>query len=103
MSEKTKRDQQIQKTAARLGDAIKDMIERGNERRVVIKTREGKTIVEASATVMAVIAFILLLLPGTILIGGLLLLVGIVTKVRIEIQRIIHDSDNVIEMQIGDE
>lgn len=103
MSEKPKREQKLQKTAARVGDSIKDLVARGNERRIVIKSQEGKTIVEASVTVVAVVLFILLMLPGTILIGGLLLLLGIVTKVRIEVQRIINDNDSVIEMKIGDD
>lgn len=101
MTSKSKRKENMKRVANDVRTGIKDIVKRGNQRFVVIKSREGRTLYHSSLTIAALALFILLMLPGTILIVGFMVLVGIIMKVKIEIQRIISESEHVVEVEIG--
>jgi|GEM_PF-4351653 len=101
MTGKSKRNEDIKRVAKDVSAGFQDIVQRGNQRFLVVKSREGRTIYHSTLTVAAVALFILLMLPGTILIVGLMVLVSIIMKVKVEIQRVVGKNDEVIEVEIG--
>lgn len=77
--------EEIEVQGSQLVDRVKQIVEEGNARRLILRNEEGRTLLEVPLTAGAVVGGALLwfnpLLAGIAAIGGLLL------KVRIEIER----------------
>jgi hypothetical protein len=77
--------EQIEVTGSQIVDQFKRVIEEGNVRRLIIRTSDGKTLVEIPLTVGAAIGGALALFnPWLAMLGAL---GGLVAKVNIEIVR----------------
>ncbi|MCC6617118.1 MAG: DUF4342 domain-containing protein [Anaerolineae bacterium] len=82
--------EQIEVTGSQLVDQFKEIIEQGNVRRVIIKTQDGKTLLEIPLTVGAAIGGTLLIFnPWLAMLGAL---GALVARVTIEIVREAPDT-----------
>ncbi|MBK8025319.1 MAG: DUF4342 domain-containing protein [Chloroflexi bacterium] len=83
--------EELEVTGNQLVERIKELIEQGNVRRLIIRDQEGRTLLEIPLTIGAVAGGALIvfypLLAGLAVVGGLL------AKLRIEIVREISDGD----------
>ncbi|MBL8132725.1 MAG: DUF4342 domain-containing protein [Anaerolineae bacterium] len=85
--------EELEVTGNQLVERIKELIEQGNVRRLIIRDQEGRTLLEIPLTIGAVAGGALLffypLLAGLAVVGGLL------AKLRVEIVREVdEDGDN---------
>lgn len=75
----------------------KQLIEQGNTRRLIVKTNEGRTVADVPLTIVAVAAFVTII-TWQIWLPILLVLFGIVARVKVEIVREVSEKDDVIQM-----
>lgn len=75
----------------------KQLIEQGNTRRLVVKTNDGRTVADVPLTIVAVAGFVTII-TWQIWLPILLVLFGIVARVKVEIVREVSEKDNVIQM-----
>ena len=75
----------------------KQLIEQGNTRRLVVKTNDGRTVGDVPLTIVAVAAFVTII-TWQIWLPILLLIFGIVARVKVEIVREVSEKDDVIQM-----
>lgn len=92
--------EEIEVTGNQLVDRVKDVLQEGNARRMILRNEEGRTLLEIPLTAGAVVGGAFLwfnpLLAGVAAIGGMLL------KVRIEIERdVVQSVENVVD-DVGD-
>ncbi|MCK6577899.1 MAG: DUF4342 domain-containing protein [Anaerolineae bacterium] len=82
--------EELEVTGNQLVERIKELIEQGNVRRLIIRDQEGRTLLEIPLTIGAVASGALLffypLLAGLAVVGGLL------AKLRVEIVREVNDD-----------
>lgn len=82
----------------------KDIVEKGNQRHIVIRDADGKKLADLSFTVVTVIAVVLLFAqPVGWLIAIAATIYGIARKLKLEILRDITDEDNVVEVNLPHE
>jgi hypothetical protein len=82
-------------------DQIKEVIEQGNMRRVIVRKQDNEQLFEVSLTAaVAVAAAILIFVPGGFFISLLAVIAGIFAKLRVEILRELRDDDEVVEGEI---
>lgn len=86
-------------TLNELADQARTVIEKGNQRHIVIRNANGEQIADLTMTVaVAILVAALLLQPlGTLALVGALIY-GMVAKVRVEVVRNVKDEDEVIEI-----
>jgi hypothetical protein len=97
--------EQFEIAGGQLVDRIKDIIEEGNVRRVIIRNPEGRVLLEIPLTVGAVAGGALLFLyPVIAAVGALAALVARVTVeiVREEPDATIQDVENAVEDTVDD-
>lgn len=75
----------------------KQLIEQGNTRRLVVKTNDGRTVGDVPLTIVAVAAFVTII-TWQIWLPILLVIFGIVARVKVEIVREVSEKDDVIQM-----
>lgn len=92
--------EEIEVTGSQLVDRVKEVMQEGNARRLILRNEEGRTLFEVPLTAGAFVGGALLwfnpLLAGIAAIGGMLL------KVRIEIERDVVDSAEDMVEDAGD-
>lgn len=81
-----------------------NLVEKGNQRHVVIRDAEGQKIVDLTGTLAVIIMAGLLLFQP---IGGLIMaagfIYGVTKRLKIEFLRNVNEEDSVVEMQIPQE
>lgn len=84
-------------------ERAKNLWEQGNTRHVVLRTSEGRQLLELPLNWAVVGLFLLFFISG----GWLILLVGavagIITQMRLEVVRDLGDDDNVVEIMPDDD
>ena len=80
----------------------KALIEQGNQRRLVIRTAEGQSLLDVSLTVAVIAGVILLLLPSGLFFVLLGVVVAIFTKLQVEVLREITDDEKTISVDPED-
>lgn len=86
-------------------DQGKNLIEQGNARHVVVRTPEGKKLIDVSLTAAVIVVLVFLfLMPGW---GWALIFFGVVAaiaaKLKIEVVRELNQDDNVVDVSKNDE
>jgi len=81
----------------------KELVEKGNRRRVIIRNAGGKQVLEVRVTVAvaAVIIAMFIGFPGWLLLLGVVGL-GVLAKLRVEIVRDISAGDDVGELELSE-
>lgn len=85
-------NEELEVAGSQLVERIKELIQEGNVRRLIIRDQEGRTLLEIPLTIGAVAGGALLVFYP--LLAGLAVIGGLVAKVRVEIVREISDDDN---------
>ncbi len=93
-TEKTKRTfvEEFEMAGNQVVNKVKELIEQGNVRRLIIKTHDGRTLIDTSLTVGVGVGGVLGLIGG-IPLALLATAVAFVTKVKIEIVREVGEGD----------
>lgn len=91
----------------RVVEKVKELIAQGNVRRLLIKTQDGRTLVDTSLTVGVGVGGVLGMIGGFPL-AILATIVAVLTKVRIEVVREVGEGDIIeskqkIEINVDDE
>lgn len=94
MSEKPKND---------VSEQVRNLVDRGNSRRLILKTSDGRQFAELSLTMAVIIGVVLLFLPMTWLIVLFAIIFAIMAKLRIEVVRELSGDDNIINMPNDDD
>jgi hypothetical protein len=79
-------------------DRVKGLIEEGNVRRIIIRTSDGKTLVDTTLTVGALAGGVLALVAGPFLTAVAAIAAAVVGRVQIEVVREVVDTD----IELGD-
>lgn len=88
-------------TVNTITDQIKELVEQGNMRRVVLRKPDNEQLFEVSLTVaVAVIAGFVIFMPGGFFFMMLAIFGGILAKLRVEILRELSDDDDVVEGEV---
>lgn len=92
--------EELEVAGNQLVERVKELIEEGNVRRLIIRNPEGKTLIEIPLTIGAVAGGALLLFYPVL--AGLAAIGGLVARVKIEIVReepsaTMHDLENKVE------
>ena len=104
MNDKSKRVIPNAGTENEIVASIKELIYKGNIRRLVVKNPEGRTLVEAPLTWVAVgVVLFFFFAPFALPIAILVSIVAIAMKLRVEVLREMTDDDDVIEMTLDDD
>ena len=96
--------EQTKETFNQIVDQGKSLVEKGNQRHVVVRDESGKKLVDVTGTVAVVVMVALLLLQplGGFIIAGSLIY-GVVKKLKVELLRNVGDEDTVVEVQLPQE
>jgi len=78
---------------------FQDIIQQGNMRKLVIKSAEGRVLIETSLTVAAVIAFFLLITRVIVIVAVLGVIAGVVARVQVEIVRELDEDSQVVKTE----
>lgn len=84
-------------TVSEVVERGKQLIEQGNMRRLVVKTNDGRTIADVPLTIVAVAAFVTIV-TWQIWLPILLVVFGIIARVKVEVVREVNEKDDVIQM-----
>lgn len=92
--------EELEVAGSQLVERVKELIEQGNVRRLIIRNPEGRTLVEIPLTIGAVAGGALLLLYPVL--AGLAVIGGLLARVKIEIEReepdaMMQDVKNTVE------
>ena len=92
--------EELEVAGNQLVERVKELIEEGNVRRLIIRNPEGKTLIEIPLTIGAVAGGALLLFYPVL--AGLAAIGGLVARVKIEIVReepgaMMHDLENKVD------
>ena len=82
----------------------REIVEKANQRHVIIRRADGTQLADVSVTVVAIAALLMFFFQpfGTfVLIGGIVY--GIVSKLKVEVVHELSDGDDVVEMNISNE
>lgn len=93
-------NEELEVAGNQLVERVKELIQQGNIRRLIIRDQEDRALLEIPLTIGAVAGGALLVFYP--LLAGLAVIGGLVAKVRIEIVRVVDVTDNV-EVEIKDE
>jgi len=95
-------EQKPQEKIDDLSNRAKGLVNKGNQRHIVVRKADGEKIFEFSVTVGIIAAFVLIfLMPG----WGWLLAIGVaiyatVKKIRVELVRDLSDEDDVVQVDL---
>jgi hypothetical protein len=93
--------EKTRETVNQLVEQGKSLVEKGNQRHIVIRDAAGKKLIDVSFTVAVVVAAALFFMqPFSWFVAIGALIYGVATKIKIEVVRNLSDEDTVIEMQI---
>lgn len=94
-------EQKTKETVNQLLDQGKDLVEKGNQRHIVVRTANGEKLIDVSFTVAAIVVVVLFFMQP---IGWLVAIgasiYGVTKKLKIEVARTLTDEDNVVEIQL---
>lgn len=85
--------EELEVTGNQLVERVKELIEEGNVRRLIIRNQEGHTLLEIPLTMGAVAGGVLVFLYP--LLGVVAIGVGLVARIKIEIIREVIDGDTI--------
>lgn len=93
-TEKAKRTfvEEFEMAGNQVVDKVKELVQQGNVRRLIIKTHEGRTLIDTSLTVGVGVGGVLGMIGG-IPLAIIATAVAFVTKVKIEIVREVGEDD----------
>lgn len=92
MAEKRKN----QETFDRIADSARDLVSRGNQRHIVIRDKDGKSIADVTVTTAIIAGIVLFFVPGFQIILIAAVLYGLFAKLRVEIVRDLDDDDETV-------
>lgn len=95
MSQKSKNNE----TLNQIAEQARDVVQKGNQRHIVIRKQDGSEVVSFTFTVaaIAVVAMLIFQPLGTIFAIGALIY-GITQKVRVEIVHDVNDDDDTVSL-----
>jgi uncharacterized sodium:solute symporter family permease YidK len=94
-------EQKPKETVNQLLEQGKGLVEKGNQRHIVVRDADGKKIVDVSFTVAAIIGLVLFFMqPIGWLIAIAASIYGVMKKLKIEVARNLTEEDEVVEMQL---
>lgn len=79
-------------------DRVKQLIEEGNVRRVIVRTADGRTLMDTTLTVGAVAGGALALIAGPFVTAVAAIAAAVVGRVKVEVVREVVDGD----VELGD-
>ena len=90
--------EELEVTGNQLVERVKELIEEGNVRRLIIRNPEGKTLIEIPLTIGAVAGGALVVFYPVL--AGLAVIGGLLARIKIEIVREISDGDMIEKPKI---
>jgi hypothetical protein len=82
--------EELEVAGSQLVERVRELIEEGNVRRLIIRNQEGRTLIEIPLTIGAVAGGALLVFYPVL--AGLVAIGGLVARVRIEVVRELPDA-----------
>lgn len=84
-------------------ERTKEILHAGNIRHVIIKTPDGRTLLDTSLTIATGLSIALIFfIPGGLFIAIIAAILAVYTRLKIEIVREVGDSDEVITLDIDE-
>jgi hypothetical protein len=93
--EKRTMTEEVEMIGNQVLERLQDLIKQGNVRRVIIRTSEGRTLMDTTLTVGALAGGTLALIAGPF-VTAVAAIAAIVGRVKVEIIREISDDDDVV-------
>lgn len=83
-----------------IASQIRNLIEQGNARRLVIRTATGREVIDLSLTGAVLIGgLFVFLVPGGLFLTLVGVVIAIFARIRIEVLRVLNDDDEVVELR----
>ncbi|MCU0495782.1 MAG: DUF4342 domain-containing protein [Anaerolineae bacterium] len=90
--------EELEMAGSQVFERVQEMIRQGNVRRVVIRSSDGKTLIDTTLTIGALAGGALALIAGPLVTAMAAIGVAVVGRVRVEIVREVTDA----EFEVGD-
>jgi hypothetical protein len=90
--------EEVEMMGSQVLDRVKQLVEEGNVRRIIIRTADGRTLMDTTLTVGALAGGALALIAGPFVTAVAAIAAAVVGRVQVEVVREVIDGD----IQLGD-